>query len=96
MPSLIVWGERDRVIPVEHGRIAHEGMPGSRLELFEESGHFPQLDRPLEFARILGHFMDETEGAKLDTTMMRDLVLERDEETAATLKRLKRSHPLAA
>jgi pimeloyl-ACP methyl ester carboxylesterase len=96
MPSLIVWGARDRVIPVEHGETAHDGMPGSRFELFEGSGHFPQLDRPLDFARLLGQFMHETEGARLDTDQMRELVLERDDETAATLKRLRRSHALAA
>jgi hypothetical protein len=90
-----MWGDRDRIIPVEHGDIAHEGMPGSRLEIFEGSGHFPQLDRPLEFARVLGAFMAETEGARLDTKMMRDLVLERDTETAATLKRLMRGRALA-
>src|SRR3954469_15304614 len=92
MPSMIVWGERDRVIPVDHAQIAHEGMPGSRLELFEDSGHFPQLNRPIEFARVLGSFMDETEGARLDPDQMRDLVLERDEETAATLKEITRRH----
>jgi pimeloyl-ACP methyl ester carboxylesterase len=92
MPSLIVWGERDRVIPVEHGRTAHDGMPGSRFELFEGSGHFPHLNRPLDFARLLGQFMDETEGARLDTDQMRELVLERDDDTAATLKDLMRRH----
>jgi pimeloyl-ACP methyl ester carboxylesterase len=96
MPTLIVWGERDRIIPYEHAYNAHEGMPGSRLELFESSGHFPHLDRPIEFARILGSFMDETEGAQLDTDQMRELVLERDPETAATLKRLRRSSRPAA
>src|SRR4051794_21932803 len=97
MPTLIIWGERDRIIPHEHAYHAHEGMPGSRLELFEESGHFPQLDRPIEFARILASFMDATEGAQLDTDQMRELVLERDEETAATLKRLRgASRPAAA
>jgi pimeloyl-ACP methyl ester carboxylesterase len=96
MPTLIVWGQRDRIIPFEHAYSAHEGMPGSRLEFFEDSGHFPQLDRTVEFSRVLGSFMDETEGAKLDTDQMRDLVLERDDETAATLKRLRRSHVAAA
>ena len=95
MPTLIVWGERDRVIPVEHAQIAHEGMPGSRLELFGDSGHFPQLDRPFEFARILGSFVESTEGARLNTAMMRDLVLDRDAETAATLKRLMNRRALA-
>ena len=95
MPTLIVWGGRDRIIPVEHAQIAHDGMPGSQLELFEESGHFPQLDKPLEFARTLGAFMDSTKGARLDTAMMRDLVLDRDAETAATLKRLMNKRALA-
>ncbi|MEA2399304.1 MAG: hypothetical protein QOK25_2860 [Thermoleophilaceae bacterium] len=92
MPSLIVWGERDRVIPVEHGLAAHEGMPGSRLELFPNAGHFPQLGDPVRFARVLSSFLDETEPARLDTRMMRDLVLARDPETATVLRRLKRQH----
>ena len=96
MPTLIVWGTRDRIIPAEHAQAAHELMPGSRLEIFEGSGHFPQLDRPLEFARILGGFIAETEGARLDTKQMRDLVLEQDEETAGALKALKRRHKAAA
>ena len=49
MPSLIVWGCRDRIIPVHHGKAAHEQMPGSRLELFERAGHFPFLDDPGRF-----------------------------------------------
>jgi hypothetical protein len=96
MPTLIVWGRRDRIITAEHGAKAHEGMPGSRLEVFEGSGHFPHLDRPLRFARLLSGFVAGTDGARLDTKMMRELVLERDEETAATLKRLKRRHAATA
>ena len=45
LPTLIIWGRRDRVIPVRHARIAHEAMPGSRLEVFDRSGHFPHHDR---------------------------------------------------
>jgi pimeloyl-ACP methyl ester carboxylesterase len=92
MPTLILWGCRDRIIPVEHARPAHEGMPGSRLELFENSGHFPHLDEPLLFARTLAQFFAETEPAKLDTEEMRALVLERDKETAKVLERLQREH----
>ena len=95
MPTLIVWGDRDRIIPVEHARPAHEGMPGSRLELFENSGHFPQLDDPLRFARTLAHFFAETEPAKLDTHEMRQLVLDRDPESAQLLERLQREHKTA-
>jgi pimeloyl-ACP methyl ester carboxylesterase len=92
MPSLIVWGERDRIIPVEHAQPAHDGMPGSRLELFEGAGHFPQLDDPLRFARTLEDFFCETEPARLDTEMMRDLVLSHDPDSAAVLERLQREH----
>ena len=95
MPTLIVWGRRDRIIPVEHAQPAHEGMPGSRLELFDEAGHFPQLDDPLRFARTLGDFFLETEPARLDTGMMRELVLDRDRKSAAVLERLRREHPAA-
>jgi pimeloyl-ACP methyl ester carboxylesterase len=93
MPSLVMWGKRDRIIPVEHARPAHEGMPGSRLELFEAAGHFPQLDDPLRFARTLEEFFAETEPARLDTGMMRELVLARDPESAAVLQRLQKAHP---
>ena len=93
MPSLIVWGERDRIIPVAHSRPAHEGMPGSRLDLFKQAGHFPQLDDPLRFAHTLQSFFAETEPARLDTGMMRELVLERDPKAAAVLERLQREHP---
>lgn len=71
MPSLIVWGRRDPIIPVRHAGIAHRGMPGSRLEVFDDAGHFPQLDEPLRFARTLADFIDSTEPADLDSESMR-------------------------
>jgi pimeloyl-ACP methyl ester carboxylesterase len=95
MPSLLVWGSRDRIIPVEHAQPTHEGMPGSRLELFERAGHFPHLDDPVRFARTVEAFFDETEPARLDTGMMRDLVLARDPKSAAVLERLQREHRVA-
>jgi pimeloyl-ACP methyl ester carboxylesterase len=95
MPTLIVWGRRDRIIPVAHAEPAHKGMPGSHLELFDDSGHFPHLDDPLRFARTLSQFLAETEPAKLDTSEMREMVLERDPETAKVLRRLQREHKTA-
>ena len=50
-------------------------MPGSRLELLEGVGHFPQLERPHEFARLLAEFIAETEPAELDTETMRERLL---------------------
>ncbi len=95
MPSMLIWGRRDRIIPVEHAQPAHEAMPGSRLELFDEAGHFPHLDDPLRFARTLEEFFDNTEPARLDTGMMRDLVLDRDPKSAKVLERLQREHAAA-
>ena len=77
VPSLIVWGERDRIIPCEHGRRAAREMPGCRFELFEGAGHFPHLDRPIPFARLLARFVNETEPAALDTAEIRRLLDER-------------------
>lgn len=92
MPSLIIWGCRDRIIPVAHGRAAQEAMSGSHLELFEEAGHFPHLDEPLRFAQTLQGFFSRTKPARLDTRMMRELVLGRDRKSAQALDRLRRQH----
>jgi pimeloyl-ACP methyl ester carboxylesterase len=71
MPSLIVWGRRDPIIPISHAGVAQRGMPGSRLEVFDGAGHFPQLDEPLRFARTLSDFIDSTEPADVDADSMR-------------------------
>ena len=92
MPSLIIWGGRDRIIPAKHARTAHKSMPGSELELFEEAGHFPHLDDPLRFAHTVQAFLAKTTPARLDTEMMRELVLSRDQKSARALERLKREH----
>lgn len=47
---MFTWGARDSVIPVAHGRRAHAVLPGSRLEVFDESGHLPHQDDPGRFA----------------------------------------------
>ncbi len=61
VPTLIVWGDEDRIIPVEHAHHAHEAIPGSRLEIFEGTGHFPHADQPRRFADLLRGFIDTTE-----------------------------------
>jgi pimeloyl-ACP methyl ester carboxylesterase len=65
LPSLIVWGENDSIIPVAHGAAAHEAMPGSRFVVFEGAGHMPQEDQPHHFAAVLTEFCDGTEPARL-------------------------------
>jgi pimeloyl-ACP methyl ester carboxylesterase len=55
-PILLVWGDRDRMIPVTHGQAAVRRIPNARLEVFEGAGHFPHLDHPERFARLLREF----------------------------------------
>jgi pimeloyl-ACP methyl ester carboxylesterase len=71
VPTLIVWGRRDPIIPVSHSGIAHRGMPGSRLEVFDDAGHFPQLDEPVRFARTLADFVASSEPADLSADSLR-------------------------
>lgn len=56
-PTLIVWGSRDRMIPAWHALSAQRALPECRVELFEGAGHFPHLDDPDRFARVLREFM---------------------------------------
>ena len=65
IPSLIVWGERDSIIPVAHGEAAHAAMPGSRFEVFPGAGHMPHHADPDRFARVVGGFCDNTVAARL-------------------------------
>lgn len=60
MPTLIVWGEQDPLIPVAHAYRAHEMIPGSRLEIFPGAGHYPYLDDPERFAAIVLDFIKTT------------------------------------
>jgi pimeloyl-ACP methyl ester carboxylesterase len=63
IPFMLVWGERDPIIPVEHARAAHQLVPGGRLELFPDAGHFPHLDDPLRFVQVLNNFIETTDPA---------------------------------
>jgi pimeloyl-ACP methyl ester carboxylesterase len=75
MPSMVVWGERDPIIPVAHALSAHKAMPGSRLELLPGAGHFPQLDDPYRMSRLLIDFIESTQPAEVQAESLRDLVL---------------------
>jgi pimeloyl-ACP methyl ester carboxylesterase len=74
MPTLIVWGERDAVLPVDHGHAAQQAMPGSRLEIFENAGHLPQLDDPRRFIAVVDDFVDMTEPSTFSTERWTELL----------------------
>ena len=75
VPSMLVWGAIDPIIPARHGVRAHELMPGSRLEVFDGAGHFPFLDDPLRFTRVLREFVGSTTAADIPPDRARELML---------------------
>jgi pimeloyl-ACP methyl ester carboxylesterase len=66
VPTLIIWGTKDAVIPVSHAHSAHKLMPGSRLELIEGAGHFVPIEQPDTVTGILEDFLATTEPARVD------------------------------
>lgn len=66
MPTLIIWGEKDRIIPLDHAYRAHEAIPNSRLEVIEGVGHYPHVERPGHFVEILRQFLETTEPSRFD------------------------------
>jgi pimeloyl-ACP methyl ester carboxylesterase len=61
LPTLIVWGKNDTIIPVSHAHAAHEAIPGSRLEIIDDCGHFPHVEDPERFLDVLLEFLEATE-----------------------------------
>jgi pimeloyl-ACP methyl ester carboxylesterase len=57
IPTLIVWGSDDLIIPVRAAHSYKRRLPGARLEVFEETGHVPQLERPARFNALLDKFL---------------------------------------
>jgi pimeloyl-ACP methyl ester carboxylesterase len=77
VPTLVIWGENDPIIPATHGRAAQRAMPGSRLELFPDAGHFPYKADPQRFVESLSEFVDGTYPAEVDMDKVRERLLER-------------------
>jgi pimeloyl-ACP methyl ester carboxylesterase len=57
VPTLILWGLEDRVLPLKIGKMLHEAIPGSRLELINNCGHVPQEERPEETICWVAEFL---------------------------------------
>lgn len=58
-PTLIVWGEEDKVIPVRDAGVFEELIAGSRKVLFKDTGHMAMLERPAAFNELLDEFLAE-------------------------------------
>ena len=75
IPTLIVWGDQDRMIPIAHAKAAHEAMPTSQLSIIKGVGHFPHVEDPVQFAHTVTAFVHNTEASTVDrarlATMLR-------------------------
>lgn len=58
VPTLIVWGREDRIIPVKHGIEGTRRIPGSRLHIFDRCGHLPNIEKSEEFNRLVLEFLN--------------------------------------
>ncbi|MGH7894745.1 MAG: alpha/beta fold hydrolase [Candidatus Binatia bacterium] len=74
VPTLILWGARDTLIPVGHAMAAHEAIPGSRLVIFDDAGHFPHCEAPERFVETVVDFIDTTRPVTLSEHDVRDLL----------------------
>lgn len=60
LPTMAIWGDQDRIIPVDHAYAAQAARPESRLEVLEGVGHFPHVERPSEVVDLIEDFISTT------------------------------------
>lgn len=58
LPTLIVWGRQDPIVPLSAGQLYHDSIPGSRLAVIDNCGHRPEVEKPDEFVRLVKEFLD--------------------------------------
>ncbi len=58
IPALVVWGESDRVIDPDYGRVYAQSFPDARFELIPEAGHLPQIEQPGRLLNLVWKFAD--------------------------------------
>jgi len=57
IPTLVIWGESDRVVSPEYGRVFHEAIPNSKFRLIPHAGHYPHREQPDDFVRVVTEFL---------------------------------------
>ncbi len=60
VPTLVLWGESDRVVMPDYGRAYSRLIPGSRFELIERAGHHPEIEQPEAFVEQVAAFLGVT------------------------------------
>jgi len=57
VPTMLIWGREDRIVPVECGELYRKAIPGAQLQVIDRCGHFPHLESPREFGRAAAAFL---------------------------------------
>jgi len=57
IPTLVMWGREDRIVPADCGELYRRAIAGARLEVIDRCGHFPYLEKPAEFWRAISPFL---------------------------------------
>jgi pimeloyl-ACP methyl ester carboxylesterase len=74
VPTLLIWGTHDPIIPIEHARVTQARIPESRLVEMDGAGHWPQLEDPNRFVAELAEFVETTEPHLFDLDRMREML----------------------
>jgi 4,5:9,10-diseco-3-hydroxy-5,9,17-trioxoandrosta-1(10),2-diene-4-oate hydrolase len=61
---LVVWGEQDKILPVAHAHVAAEAIPNARLHIFQECGHFVQMEKAEAFNALVSQFLNTGSSTK--------------------------------
>ena len=57
LPTLIVWGRQDAIVPMSAAEVYHASIPGSQLVILDNCGHHPEIEKPDEFVRHVRAFL---------------------------------------
>ena len=74
IPMLVIWGSRDPIVPAAHAQTVRALVPTARVEVFSGAGHWPHLDDPDRFCRVLLDFLATTPPARHDRDSWRALL----------------------
>ncbi len=58
MPTLLIWGREDRIVPLEVGELYQQAIPRARLEVIDRCGHLPHVEKPAEFSQLVLKFLE--------------------------------------
>jgi pimeloyl-ACP methyl ester carboxylesterase len=61
IPTLVIWGENDQITPPGEGKIIAENIPGAKLAIIKNAGHFVFLEKPEEFIKLIKEFANHAD-----------------------------------